>query len=214
MVTNKKTKDTKVVDNLTVKNNEAHNNKPKCFVIMPFSSPDGYAVGHFDNVYKYIIKVAVEKAGFEPIRVNQDKISDNLLECEMAVCDLSSCDPNVMYELGIRQAFDKKVVLIQDDKTDKIFDVAGISTIFYKSERIYEDVLSAQDNIKNAIEETYKSKNNISLMSVLNLNPADRNKKPLNKDDEIMILLRSIFIKINHLEYDSQNQYRKHRLEK
>lgn len=50
----------------------------------------------------------------------------------MAICDLSSRNPNVMYELGIRQAYGKKVVLIQDDATDKIFDVAGINTVFIR----------------------------------------------------------------------------------
>ena len=35
----------------------------------------------------------------------------------------------------------KPAVQIQDDKTEKIFDVGEISTVFYKSGRVYEDVL-------------------------------------------------------------------------
>lgn len=111
-----------------------------CFVIMPISDQPKYPAGHFDKIYEQIIVPAVKEAGFEPIRADSNQICDsimqkilkNLVECDMAICDLSSRNPNVMYELGIRQAYGKKVVLIQDDATDKIFDVAGINTVFIR----------------------------------------------------------------------------------
>ena len=128
---------------------EVQNNK-KCFIIMPISTPEGYTENHFKQVYETIIAPAVVKAGYEPYRVDDDRICDsiidkilrNLVECEMAVCDLSSRNPNVMYELGIRQAYGKKVVLIQDEKSQPIFDVSAINTVFYNSRRIYEDVIA------------------------------------------------------------------------
>lgn len=130
--------------------------KEKCFVIMPISDQGDYPIGHFTKVYEQIIKPSVEEAGYEAYRVDENNICDMIInkifnaiqECPMAVCDLSNRNPNVLYELGLRQAYDKPVVLIQDDKTEKIFDVSGISTIFYKSARMYEDVIKAREDIK------------------------------------------------------------------
>ena len=107
-----------------------------------------------------------------PYRVDDDRICDsiidkilrNLVECEMAVCDLSSRNPNVMYELGIRQAYGKKVVLIQDEKSQPIFDVSAINTVFYNSRRIYEDVIASQNNISEAIIST--AKEDLSLIHI------------------------------------------------
>ena len=36
------------------------NEKKKCFVIMPFSDPEGYEKGHFDTVYKYLFNLRVK----------------------------------------------------------------------------------------------------------------------------------------------------------
>jgi hypothetical protein len=47
-----------------------------------------------------------------------------LVHSPLVLCDLSARNPNVMFELGIRQAFDKPVVLVQDEKTPQIFDIA------------------------------------------------------------------------------------------
>lgn len=210
------TKDKKKIENSIADSSEKEENnevKPRCFVIMPISTPSGYADDHFNKVYRYIIKPAVDKAGFVPVRVDEDGICDsiinkilkNLTECEMAICDLSSRNPNVMYELGIRQAFGKKVVLIQDEKTDKIFDVSGINTIFYNSNRVYEDVVSSQDEISAAIKDTFEN-GDISLLSLAKIAPASTESKPLNNNDEMMIILRSIMSKISSLEKQNNRE--------
>lgn len=93
-------------------------NKGKCFVIMPISDPDGYEEGHFESVYRDIFVPAIEDAEYEPHRVDEDvstgviqaKILEQLINAPMAICDLSTRNPNVLFELGIRQAYDKPVV--------------------------------------------------------------------------------------------------------
>ena len=82
------------------------------------------------------------KQGTNHIGGDEDKISNPIINkifqavqnCPMALCDLSNRNPNVLYELGLRQAYDKPVVLVQDDKTQRIFDVSGINTVQYSSE--------------------------------------------------------------------------------
>ena len=109
------------------------------------------------------------------VRLFMQKILKNLIECDMAICDLSSRNPNVMYELGIRQAYGKKVVLIQDDATDRIFDVAGINTVFYKKDRLYENVIKAKGDITNAIKETYEN-DSYSLLDIAGLKDNQQSK--------------------------------------
>ncbi len=195
---------------------EVQNNK-KCFIIMPISTPEGYTENHFKQVYETIIAPAVVKAGYEPYRVDDDRICDsiidkilrNLVECEMAVCDLSSRNPNVMYELGIRQAYGKKVVLIQDEKSQPIFDVSAINTVFYNSRRIYEDVIASQNNISEAIISTAKE-NSISLMSIANMRPATIEVQSENDDKQISEkLLLSILSTVRRLEQSQVMQSRK-----
>ena len=75
--------------------------------------------------------------------------------------NLASRNPNVLYELGIRQAYNKPVLLIKDEITDKIFDVGGLNTIEYQSNRLYENVTEAVENISNALTEHVSQNNNV-----------------------------------------------------
>lgn len=140
-------------------------NKSECFVIMPISDQEGYEKGHFERVYKDIFIPAITKAGYKPFRADDDKTTNlihieiirKLLDCPMAVCDLSSRNPNVLFELGIRQAFDKPVVLVQELGTPKIFDISGLRTVDYRKDRVYHEVLEDQDAICEAIQRTTKA---------------------------------------------------------
>jgi hypothetical protein len=110
-----------------------------CFVIMPISDVDGYEPGHFRRVFDLLIKPAARVAGFDAMLANSTSSShlimaDVIKKCvksDLVIADLSSRNPNVLYELGIRQAFDKPTVLICDKVTDRIFDVSGLRTTYY-----------------------------------------------------------------------------------
>lgn len=188
--------------------------KEKCFVIMPISDQGDYPSGHFTKVYEQIIKPAVEDTGYEAYRVDENNICDSIInkifsaiqECPMAICDLSNRNPNVLYELGLRQAYDKPVVLIQDDKTQKIFDVSGISTVFYKSTRVYEDVMEARENIKKAILSTKEGKIS-TLAKVIKVGTADFSKVEVSQDDMTNVMLERIFNEIRELKNKKETEY-------
>jgi hypothetical protein len=137
----------------------------ECFVIMPISDQEGYPKGHFTRVYEDIIKPACKLARVRPKRADDVKktnlihtdILKSLLDAPIAICDLSSKNPNVMFELGIRQAFDKPVVLIKDEKTSEVFDISILRYETYNSERRYDEVVAAQRNISRYISETMSS---------------------------------------------------------
>lgn len=192
-------------------NNESNSNstieetqQPKrCFVIMPFSDPDGYAPGHFRKVYDQIIKPAVESAGYEAYRIDENGVSDlittkifkAILDCDMAICDLSSRNPNVLYELGIRHAFDKPVVLIKDNKTDRIFDIQGISTVEYRRERLYDEVIEDQKKISEAIKANENNSSGYSILNMVNLQKASYDasiKDPYSPEINNALLMRIV----------------------
>ncbi|MBM4968945.1 hypothetical protein HYO26_22150 [Vibrio parahaemolyticus] len=132
---------------------------------MPIADVEGYPDGHFKHVYSNIISPACEMAGFNPVRADEVKqtnlihldILKQLIEAPIAICDLSNRNPNVLFELGIRQAFDKPVVLIQEKGTPKIFDIAPLRYLEYCKEMKYHDVLSIQQELKESVQATYEA---------------------------------------------------------
>lgn len=136
--------------------------KKDCFVIMPISDVDGYDKEHFSRVYEDIIKPAVENTEFTVTRADEVKetnfihldILKKLIDAPIAICDLSSRNPNVLFELGIRQAFDKPVVLIQEQGTPKIFDIGPLRYLEYSKNMKYHEVLKTQAELTAAINAT------------------------------------------------------------
>ncbi|HZT61314.1 MAG TPA: hypothetical protein VFA21_22090 [Pyrinomonadaceae bacterium] len=138
--------------------------KPKiCFVIMPISDVDGYEVGHFARVYDYLIGPACIKARFRPTRADEVQRTNHIIidvvkrvvEADMVLCDLSSRNPNVMYELGIRQAFDKPVTIIKDMRTPRIFDIQGLRDVEYDETLRIDKIEDAISRISGTLINTY-----------------------------------------------------------
>lgn len=172
---------------------------PECFVIMPISELEGYPQGHFRRVYEDILSPACLNAGFKAFRADDSKstnliqleILERLIESPMALCDLSSTNPNVMFELALRQAFDKPVALIQEVGTRGIFDINGLRFTEYRKERTYHEVLLDQEKISEAIKTTYSEheagKGVNSIVKLLGLSKA-KISVPTSDDREAGIL--------------------------
>ncbi len=91
-------------------------NRPLCFVLMPFGKKPAASAGgamiDFDAVYQDYIRPAIEDAGLEPIRADEEMTGgvihkpmfERLILCEFAVADLTNANANVFYELGLRHA--------------------------------------------------------------------------------------------------------------
>lgn len=190
--------------------------KEKCFVIMPFSDSGEYASGHFVRVYEYIFKPAIEKAGYIPHRIDAEKSSNliqeriirELIEAPMVLCDLSSRNPNVLFELGIRQAFDKPVVLVKDELSERIFDISGLSTVEYRKSCIIDEAQEDINRISEAIKETKKDNHFNSLIRLINTSPATLSKgKEIEDNQYTDYMLKKIYSMVDRLQ-DSINYSR------
>lgn len=179
---------------------------------MPISDVSTYENGHFKRVYDYIIKPACELAGFKPIRAD-DVINTNyialdivkkIIESDMAICDLSARNPNVLYELGIRQAFNKPVSLIKDTKTSRIFDIQGFRDIVYDENLRIDNVRETIENLSQNITLTYQENDSDinSLIKLLGITPAKiETETKISIDTELILnSLSSIENRISSIE--------------
>jgi len=186
---------------------------------MPFSDPHGYEDGHFRRVYEDIFVPACNRSGFTPVRGDDLRqtnfihldILQRLIDSQMAICDLSSANPNVLFELGLRQAFDKPTVLVQEVGTQKIFDIAPLRYTEYRKELRYREVLEDQEALAKSILATKDaaiSKDGInSIVRILSLSSPATIREPNNSDSSA--LLQIIRAEINELRSDFQKSNQK-----
>jgi hypothetical protein len=134
--------------------------RPTCFVAMPAGRGDAARV--YDNWYKIVLVPAIRAAEHEPFLCKldtapvmlNDTIRDHLVHDPMAFFDLAGLNaddapnPNVMYELGLRHAFDKPCVTYAWSAELLPFDVKEQRSILWprrleSMEEVQRDVTAA-----------------------------------------------------------------------
>ncbi|MCE1986695.1 hypothetical protein LWT11_02095 [Enterobacter roggenkampii] len=205
------------VDETSIKAQEQKDKK--CFAIMPIADHADYDNGHFTRVYNHLIKPACEQAGFSAVRADDAKASHmimfdilkNIVECDMAICDLSSKNPNVFYELGLRQAFNKKTILITDGKTTTPFDITGFRYVKYDPSLRIDTVMKDISEIAAMLKETDEaSEDDInSIVKLLRLQPAKLEHVQLNEQDTMMFrMIQRLDDKMSRIEDSQKKQSR------
>lgn len=137
-------------------------NAPICFVIMPFRDPPGYPKDHFRKIYDQIFKPAIEAAGYQALRCdeihNGKSIHSNMFrqlsQAPLVLCDLTGHNPNVLYELGRRDALNLPSVLVLEEGQERLFNLREYSAVPYRKSRYYDEVPEDQAKIKDAILQT------------------------------------------------------------
>lgn len=133
-----------------------------CGIIMPISVSDGYSPSQWNDVLAILLEV-IDIAGFVGKVVSDSKISNiihseivkNLYSNPIVICDVSSKNPNVMFELGLRLAFDKPTIVIKDDETDYNFDTSPIRHISYPKDLRHTKIIQFKKELSEAITATY-----------------------------------------------------------
>ncbi|MEA4968765.1 MAG: tetratricopeptide repeat-containing protein, partial [Bacteroidaceae bacterium] len=115
-----------------------------CFVIMGFGKkkdPDTNRTIDLDETYKKIILPAVHSCGYKCIRA--DEILDSglidrsmyalLYRAELVIADISTYNPNAIYELGVRHVLKPfSTLIIKEDEGKIPFDINHNRTLNYK----------------------------------------------------------------------------------
>jgi hypothetical protein len=138
----------------------------KCFVVMGFGKKTDLATGReldLDKSYNSIIKPAVLAAGYQCIRA--DEVQDSgmidvpmyklLYEAELVVADLSTTNPNAIFELGVRHALKPRAtIIIAESKFTIPFDATHIAVRRYEhlgSSIDYDEAIRMQGVLKGLI---------------------------------------------------------------
>lgn len=142
----------------------------RCGVIMPISAMAGYTAEHWAEVLD-IIKESV--ASIESNALTADIVSQGtdaavihrrivqgIYDSPIVVCDVSGKNPNVMFELGMRLAFDKPTVIIKDDQTDYSFDISPIEHIQYPKDLRFNAIVKFKCELAAKVEATLEQSRN------------------------------------------------------
>jgi hypothetical protein len=109
---------------------------------MPFgekSDGQGGSV-NFDAVFAELLAPAVREAGLEPLRADQELVGglihkpmfERLVLADYAIADLTTANPNVFYELGVRHAVRPYSTVLVSAETKRIpFDLAPQRVLSY-----------------------------------------------------------------------------------
>jgi O-acetyl-ADP-ribose deacetylase (regulator of RNase III) len=143
-------------------------NRKSCFVIMPFGSdrihPVTKARIDFDAVYRDLIEPAAVEAGVSCIR--SDKVSESglihhdminrLMRADIAIVDITTGNPNVLYELGVRHTARRSGTIVMHQNGDAIpFNINGIRILNYhaapSAHDLGEDRAALFTTLKNAL---------------------------------------------------------------
>ena len=118
--------------------------KKKCFVIMGYGPKTDWESGRtldLNKTYLNVIKPAVKACKLECVRADEIRHSgiidvpmyENILTADIVIADLSTSNPNALYELGVRHALKPFTTIVMAEKGFKNpFDTNHIVVMPYE----------------------------------------------------------------------------------
>lgn len=150
--------------------------KKRCFVVMGYGVRPDLSSGKkidLDKIYQCIIKPTVVECGYECIR--GDEVLDSglidesmyygILESDLVVADISTLNPNAIYELGVRHGVRRFHTIIMMETSDHFFfDLNHNRTLtytYYREKNRFEDEAKKVSNRLKGIIESIEVKEQI-----------------------------------------------------
>jgi hypothetical protein len=153
---------------------------------MPSHDPEGYAKGHVNRVYQYIILPACRVAGFSPVRVGDPSIDDTplgiiktIIDSDIILCDLSANNPDALHVFAIRQAMGLPVTLMKDMKTTVKANIPEFDLLEYDESLRIDTVENEIQLLGEVLKKVFADKGEpIPLVSQLNIGPVKAIEPP------------------------------------
>ena len=135
-------------------------NRETCFVIMPFSKTtdehtEDYWTEHYESFLKPLIEENPNLEAHRSKAMRGDipsEIITDLVVSPVVVADLTDNNPNVYWELGVRQSFKHGTVTTADKATELPFDIDKKGTLRYYPENHLKNADFCRD-FKEAIQD-------------------------------------------------------------
>lgn len=142
--------------------------KKRCFVVMGYGVRLDLSSGKkidLDKIYQQIIKPTVVECGYECIR--GDEVLDSglidesmyygILESDLVVADISTLNPNAIYELGVRHGVRRfHTIIMMETKDHFFFDLNHNRTLTYtydhRKKCFENEAIKVKDRLKAIIK--------------------------------------------------------------
>ena len=172
----------------------------KCFIITPIGSTESEIRRATEGLIEAVIIPTLNELGFSTENVSvAHRISESgsinrqiikkIIEDDLAIVNLTGLNPNVMYELAVRHAIAKPVVMLAEDGTRLPFDIVDQRTIFYKNDML--GAVQLKEDLKTfvqaALNDTHVEN---PLISLIQENNALNNVTSIDKGAAEIILER------------------------
>ena len=190
--------------------------KPICGVVMPISAWDGCTEVHWSEV-REILDESIQDAGFEAnlvsnaneVSVIQKRIVQNLYDNPIVICDVSGRNANVMFELGLRLAFDKPTIIVKDDNTPFSFDTAPIEHLEYPRDLRFAKIVEFKEKLAEKIKSTHEAsvkdgKYSTFLKHFGEFTVAKLDKKEVSSQQYVLEELKNINVRLDRLQVTTQ----------
>lgn len=179
-----------------------------CFFISPIGTEKSDIRKRSDRVMNFIIKPVADALDYETVRgdlmANSGLITPEILQMVMdsplVIADLSDQNPNVFYELAVRHAVKKPVILMIQKGQSIPFDIADMRVIHYglELEEVEEAKALLDKSIKNVEANADDIHNPISM--TIDLQKLRKSSLPQDKQNAtILSLLMAIKVDIEHI---------------
>ena len=151
----------------------------RCFVVMGYGKrpdPETSKVYDLDKSYRSVIEQGVRLAGLDPIRADEvvesgvisRQMYRDFMDAELVVCDLTTLNPNALYELGVRMALrPRSTIVIAAEGTKVPFNLNQNRFFWYKhSGQVidYDGAIAAQQQLVKVCAATLASNEPDSLI--------------------------------------------------
>ena len=149
------------------------NDSKTCFVVMPFgerTDAGGDAID-FDDVYEFLIKPPLDQLKIDVFRCDKIPSSRSLhremlrhiLADDLVIVDITTLNPNVFYELGVRHALRRSgTILLRRRGTKSPFNIQGMRAFEYDLDM--RSVAEAHQTLLRAAEHALASVQSDSLV--------------------------------------------------
>jgi len=174
--------------------------KKKCGIIMPLAVQKfgafEYSEDYWSSLLRFL-KDAIRAAGYEAVPVWEDavnatitkRIVKNIESVDLSICVVSSFNPNVMIELGMRLFANKPVLVLIDENTSVApFDIKDLEYYKIPSRPLYSQYSEIKKKIseflkKMSMEEYKNFKDNFSSDNPTSVLGSNVDKKMLEVSD-------------------------------